>query len=175
MADAWQVARSSKHCAKTGEEIPPETPYYSALIETDSGLDRLDYTAEAWPEIDKTDFFSYWKNKGWSQKEDKKHPIDYERLLSFFDALENAEDRFKRLLRYVVSLVLVRKRKLRLDDMIRTDEGEDKLSLFDRRDGGKNVTVISPEASREELEQAQEKLNQLFDCDFEEQQDSKEY
>lgn len=171
MADAWQFARSSKICAKTGVEIPPETPYYSGLIETDTGLERLDYTAETWPEIDKSEFFSYWKNKGWSSRADKKPPIDYERLLSFFDALDGAEDRFKRLLRYVVALVLVRKRKLRLDDMSRTDQGDDKLMLFDRRDGGRNVAIISPEASREELDQAQEKLNQLFDCDFEEQSD----
>lgn len=171
MADPWQVARSTKVCAKTGEEIPAETTYYSALIETDTGLDRFDYAAESWPEIDKSEFFSYWKNKGWSPRADKKPPIDYERLLSFFDALDGTEDRFKRLLRYVVALVLVRKRKLRLDDMGRTEQGEDKLTLFDRRDGGKPVTVISPEASREELEQAQEKLNQLFDCDFDEQRD----
>lgn len=170
MAEAWNVARSTRTCAQSGEVIPPETPYYSALLETDNGFDRRDYSAESWPEIDRAEFFSFWKNKGYSPKADKKPPVDYERLLSFFDALAGAEERSKRLLRYVVALVLVRRRKLRLDDMGRTEQGEDRLVLFDRRDGGKTVEVLSPEATREELSETQEKLNRLFDCEFDGQE-----
>lgn len=169
MADMWHVARSTRACASTGVEIPPETPYYSALLETDDGFERKDFAAAAWPGVDRAEFFSYWKNKGYSPRADKRPAVDYERLLSFFDALDGTEDRSKRLLRYVVALVLVRRRKLRLDDMTRTDDGEDRLVLHDRRDGGKTVVVASPEATREELEQTQEKLNALFDCDVEDQ------
>lgn len=172
MADMWHVARSTRTCASTGVEIPPETPYYSALLETDDGFERKDFAAEAWPEADKAEFFSYWKNKGYSPRTDKRPPVDYERLLSFFDALDGTEDRSKRLFRYVVALVLVRRRKLRLDDMSRTDDGEDRLVLYDRRGDGKTVTVTSPEATREELEQAQEKLNSLFECDVEDHGES---
>lgn len=169
MADVWHVARSTRTCAKTGAEIPPDTAYYSALTETDEGFDRKDFSSESWPGVDTAEFFSYWKNKGYSPRADRKPPVDYERLLSFFDALNGAAEKPKQLLRYVVALVLARKRKLRLDDMSRTPDGEDRLVLFDRRDGGKTVELVSPAATREELLATQEKLNQLFDCDFEEQ------
>lgn len=170
MADVWQVARSTRTCASTGDEIPPETPYYSALLETDAGFERKDYSSSAWPGVDKSDFFSYWHGKGYSPKGDKRPPVDYERLLSVFDALADTDDRQKRLLRYVLALVLVRRRKLRLDDMSRTETGEDRLVLFDRRDGGKTLEITAPEAKRDELEQAQLTLNELFDGDIEEQE-----
>ncbi len=165
MADVWHIARSTRACAATGAEIPPEVPYYSALLDDDEGFTRRDYSAEAWPDVDKSGFFSYWRNKGYSPRTDKRPPVDYDRLLEFFDALEGSDNPERRLLRYVLALVLVRRRRLRLDDMARTDAG-DRLVVHDRRGGGKTLEILSPEASREDLEQAQEKLNQLFDADF---------
>lgn len=166
MADAWHIARSTRTCARSGEEIPPEVPYYSALLDNDEGFERRDFSAEAWPEVDKTEFFSYWKNKGYAPRGSKRPPVDYDRLLDFFDALEGGDNRDKQLLRYVLALVLARRRRLRLDDMGRTEQG-DRLVVFDKRNGGKTLEILSPESTREDLEKAQEKLNQLFEADFE--------
>lgn len=166
MAEAWHIARSTRTCAVTGEEIPPEIPYYSAILEAEEeGWTRRDYSAGAWPAVEKTEFFSYWKNKGYSARRDKRPPVDYDRVLDFFDALEGAEERGKRLLRYVIALVLVRRRRLRLDDMGRTEKGEDRLLVYDRRREGV-LEILSPEATREDLAKTQEQLNYLFDSDF---------
>lgn len=164
MAEAWRIARSSRNCAATGAAIPTGEPFYSALVDKDDSFERVDYSAIAWPEVDKESFFSYWKNKGGAETEDKAPPVDYDRLLSFFDSLEGATEAPRRLLRYVLALVLARRRRLRLDDMGRTGDG-DRLVVFDRR-SGKTLEIVSPEATREELEKAQEKLNQLFECDL---------
>ncbi len=166
MADAWNVARSTRTCALSGNEIPPETPYYSALIDTDAGLERRDYTAESWPEVETGAFFSYWKNKGYSPHQSKRPPVDWERVLAVFDRLADATDKEKQLLRYVLALILVRRRRLRLDDMGQTD-GCDRLVLWDRRDGGRVVEVTSPAATKEELDETQARLNDLFDADIE--------
>ncbi len=166
MADVWHIARSTRACAASGAEIPPEVPYYSALTDDDDGFTRRDFSAEAWPDVDKAGFFSYWKNKGYSPRTDKRPPVDYDRLLDFFDALEGSDAPEKRLLRYVLALILVRRRRLRLDDMSRTDDGCDRLVAHDRRNGGKTLEILCPEASRGDLEKAQEKLNELFEADF---------
>ena len=165
MAEAWHIARSTRTCAGSGEAIPPGTPFYSALIEGDESFERKDFRVEAWPEVDSSAFFSYWKNKGSEAKEEKKQTVDYERLLAFFDGLEHAEEPQKRLFRYVLALILVRKRRLRLDDMGRTEDG-DRLVVYDRR-GEKTLEIVAPEASREELAAVQNKLNELFECDIE--------
>lgn len=164
MAEAWHIGRCTRTCAGSGRPIEPGQPFYSALIDKDDSFERRDYSADVWAEVDKGEFFSYWKNKG-LQTADRTPPMDYDRLLAFFDGLEGAEEPGKRLFRYVLALVLVRRRRLRLDDMSRTPEG-DRLVVWDRRNGGRTLEILAPEAGREELEKTQEKLNELFDCDF---------
>ncbi len=165
MAEAWHIARSTRTCAGSGESIPAGAPFFSALIESSETFERRDYSAEAWPEVDKAGFFSYWKNKGGEIREEKKQAVDYERLLAFFDGLENAEEPQKRLFRYVLALILVRRRKLRLEDAGRTEDG-DRLLVYDRRTE-KTLEIIAPAASHEELAAVQAKLNELFEGDVE--------
>ena len=172
MAEAWHIARSTRKCALSGEAIPAGAIFFSALVEGDESFERRDYLPEAWTEVDKAAFFSYWKNKGREAGEERKQAVDYDRLLAFYDGLEGAEEPGKRLFRYVLALILVRRRRLRLDDMGRTAEG-DRLVVHDRRTG--NATeLLAPEASREELEAVQTKLNELFECDVEEDAGSAE-
>ncbi len=163
MAEAWHIARSTRKCAVSGEPIPQGAPFFSALIEGDESFERKDYLAAAWDGVDKTPFFSYWKNKGGDAGEEKKQPVDYGRLLAFYDSLEGAEEAPKRLFRYVLALILVRRRRLRLEDAGRTETG-DRLVVYDRR-SEKTAEILAPEASKEELDAVQAKLNELFDGD----------
>jgi hypothetical protein len=163
MADAWHIGRSSRTCAHSGESIDATQPFFSALAEKDDGFSRLDFTIDSWPDVEKSDFLAFWKNKGGAHDAEKKPGLDYDRLLAFFDSLEQHDEPRHRLFRYVLALVLSRRRILRLDDLSRTDEGE-RIVVYDRRIR-KTMEIISPEATREELERVQERLNQLFDGD----------
>ncbi len=166
MAEAWHIGRRTRTCAGSGEPIPAGTVFYSALVEGDESFERKDFLPDAWPLVDKSAFFSYWKNKGGEDRAEKRQSVDYERLLAFFDTLDGAEDRQKKLFRYVLALILVRRRRLRLEGAARVPEG-DKLTVYDRRTE-KTLDILSPEASREELAAVQAKLNDLFDGDVEE-------
>jgi hypothetical protein len=166
MAENWRIPRRTRVCARSGLALDLAKPFFSALIERNDSFERLDFSSEAWPEVEKEPFHSYWRNKGREEDPNRRRPVDFERLRAFFDSLEGTKTRGSRLLRYVLALILARRRKLRLDDMARTADG-DRLLLHDGRGGGRDLEVIAPEATREELESAQEKLNRLFDCDFE--------
>lgn len=166
MAEEWRISRGSKACAATGEAIEAGEPFYSALVEDGDGFRRRDFSAAAWPGVDKTSFFSYWKTKGWNPKDGDKAPVvDYQRLLSFFDDLAGAEEPHRRLFRYVVALMLSRRRILRLDAVEKKPDG-DFLLLHDRR-GPATVEVFAPEATTEHLRDVQDRLNKLFDLENE--------
>lgn len=165
MAEAWRIARRSRTCARTGAAIEADQVFYSALLENGDEFAREDYTAEAWPEVDKGRFFSYWKNKPVAEAGNGKAKVDYERLLSFFDSLDGAVEPGRRLFRYVLALMLVRRRILRLDGTARTEEG-DRLILWDRRITGA-LDVEAPEATPEQVAATQDKLNELFDYELE--------
>ena len=167
MAEEWRIAKRSRTCAHSGAAIETGRPFYSALIETGDLFERRDFSIDAWPEVDKTAFFSHWKNKG--GEPEKRPPVDFDRLLSFFDRLEGEEGREKRLLRYVLALVLARRRRLRLDDMSKTADG-DRLVARDRRTG-REIIILSPNATSEELAEAEERLGRLFEGDFDENAD----
>lgn len=165
MAEAWRIARRSRTCAHTGVAIEADHVFYSALLEDGEEFAREDYTLEAWPEVDKGRFFSYWKNKPVADAGGGKAKVDYERLLAFFDSLDGAAEPGRRLFRYVLALMLVRRRILRLDGAARTEEG-DKLVLWDRRVTSA-LEVEAPEATPEQIAATQDKLNNLFDYELE--------
>ena len=165
MSSDWNIRRSSRICSLTGQAIEPGTVFFSALREENDRFAREDFSEAAWPEVDKTAFFSYWKSKAPEKdQENTAFAIDIEQVLIFFDRLEAEKSREKQLFRYVIALILARKRVLRLDDIKKTEQG-DYLLLYDKRIA-KAIEVFSPDASREEVDSLQQELNLLFETDF---------
>ena len=88
--------------------------------------------------------------------------IDVEAFYTFFRALEDNEERNKQIFRYIVALLLIRKRILRLDK-IEDHANGDLLHLFDHR-LKMPLTLPAPEVSPEELLEAENALNEIFEC-----------
>ena len=166
MPEEWRISRSSRICSASGTPIEAGETYYSALEEGGETFQRRDFSQAAWPEVDKSGFFSYWKSKGRNLDDgEKRRPIDYARVLAFFDELADAEEPHRRLFRYVVALILARRRVLRIESLNKTPEG-DRLELYDRR-GPRTFEILAPEADPAELQAIQEQLNELFDLEDE--------
>lgn len=160
----WDVGRSQRRCTGTGNELKEGDIYYSALREQGDSFVREDYSTNAWNEIDTNHFFSFWRTRVPTQEEQKqkKLVVDIEAFYTFFRNLEKEEAPQRRLFRYLIALLLVRKRVLRLDEIERHDDGET-LQLYDNREKTA-CQVFAPPATPEHLAQAQEELNQIFDC-----------
>lgn len=159
----WQVGKSTHQCARSGRLLVVGETYYSALVEEGEGFARLDLSQESWPEEDRAVFFSYWKTKVQAPEDvQKKLVIDVEAFYTFFLNLMEVEDGSKALFRYLVALILVRKRILRLDEIAKSPEG-DQLIIYDRRTE-KVLAIDCPEVTEDRLEEAQEQLNQIFEC-----------
>lgn len=159
----WQVTKPTHHCARLERALEVGETYYSGLLEEGDSFVRLDFSVDAWQEEDKTPFFSYWKTRVQSQEEKKKKlVIDAEAFYTFFLNLLECEEESKQLFRYLVALILVRKRILRLDEIEKGPEG-DSLMVYDRRTE-KTYTITCPEATEERLEEAQGQLNEIFEC-----------
>lgn len=166
----WQVGKNSRVCSASGREIDVGEEHYSALIESPEGFIRQDFSVDAWGDVDKSGFFSFWKTRAHEKDEKKKRlVIDTEAFYTFFCSLMETEEEDKILFRYLVSLILTRKRILRLDDIQKTPDG-DVLVLYDRRTET-TVRVDCPEVTQDELAEAQETLNQIFECQIDSAED----
>lgn len=113
----WNVTRSQRECAATGAPLEEGAEHYSALREEGDLFVREDYALEAWPTVDKAPFFSYWRTQvpPPSDGKRKRLAIDVEAFYTFFQQLEGATEPRRRLFRYLVALMLIRKRVLRLE------------------------------------------------------------
>jgi hypothetical protein len=159
----WEVAKSSRKCCLTGNPIAVGETYYSALVEEGDTFVRRDYCVGAWEQVDPVEFFSYWKTRYQPEEEkEKKFVIDIEAFYTFFTRLAGATEPTRQLFRYVIALILVRKRALRLDEIEKAPDGEF-LRLHDRRaDETLRVPTCAP--TPDQLVQVQESLNQIFEC-----------
>jgi hypothetical protein len=154
----YEIQRCTKRCHATEQELKPGDAYYSVLLVEDGELCRHDYSLEAWHgPPDGT--VGWWKAEIPSAKSKKKHWAPNDVMLQFFDELENQQD--KQDVRYVLSLLLVRRRVMRHEDTERDHTGREVLVLHcPRRDQTYRLRAVLPDDAR--VEEIQNELAQLL-------------
>lgn len=103
-----------KTCAATGKDLVPGTVCHSAVVERDGQLMRLDYSAEGW-QGPPPDAIGSWKCLVPQPASTSVQALDPEALMRCFEQLSEdsnpSQDRF----RYVLALLLLKKRRLKLE------------------------------------------------------------
>ena len=108
----FEVQRCTRRCAATDRALEPGDDCYSVLEVQGADVIRKDFCREAWSGVPEN-AFGWWKSRvpEPTAKKIKLAPNDV--LLELFDQL--ADNRSKQDLRYVLALLLVRRRVLRVD------------------------------------------------------------
>jgi hypothetical protein len=123
----YQLKPIGKTCAQTGEKLVPGDVCYSALVAKGNEWERLDFSRNAW-KGPPAGALGYWKCTVPAQLENKRRALDPDALLRQFEQLcedaSPARDKF----RYVLALLLVQRRRLRITGT-RTDGGISFLEL----------------------------------------------
>ncbi|GAH47382.1 unnamed protein product, partial [marine sediment metagenome] len=112
--DEWEIDKPLGQCWGTGKKIEYGEEYFAALVETKEGLQRRDFCADYWQEK-KPDVFCYWKTKLPHPDRKKQIFVDDEMLMAFFERLEGEREQEKINFRFVLALILMRKRRLKYD------------------------------------------------------------
>lgn len=154
----YEVQRFTRHCAATGRELQPGEAFYSVLIAEGPQMRRLDYSAEAWqgppPEA-----IAWWKSHVPGKHTRTPAWAPNEVLLQYFEELEEQPSEWDK--RYILGLLLIRRRVLRLEDTLRDGKGQEVLLLScPRRETTYRVLVLPPDPSRTTV--IQEELTQLL-------------
>jgi hypothetical protein len=153
----YAIERSAKCCAATGREFAPGEWFYSVLIGQGDELKRCDYSAQAW-QGPPPGTIGWWKSQMPDQNVRRSAWAPNEVLLGFFDELAAQPD--KQDMRYVLALLLVRRRVMRMEEEQRDESGQERLLLYcPRRDAEYTVPAVPPDAQRtEEIQQVLAKL-----------------
>ncbi len=154
----YEIQRCTRCCAKTGRELEPGEDFYSVLIAEGADLKRLDYSAEAW-EGPPDGVVGWWKSQMPGPTVKRMHWAPNDVMLHFFERLETQPD--KQDMRYVLALLLVRRRVMRQEDQEHDEQGREVLVLYcPRREATYRVPVVTPGQSR--IDEIQEELAKLL-------------
>jgi len=121
--DEWEIEKPLGQCYGTGKKIEYGEEYFAALVETDQGLQRRDFCAEYWQDKN-PDVFCYWKTRMPHPDQKKQIFVDDEMLMAFFDRLARETEQEKINFRFVLALILMRKRRLKYDSSKIEDDKE---------------------------------------------------
>ncbi len=154
----FDIQRCSRRCAATGRDLQPGDTYFSALVPEGGEVRRLDYSAEAWngpPE----NCLGWWQAAVPAANQQRMQWAPNDVLLEYFEQL--GEDAERRDLRYLLTLLLIRRRLLRLEGHEHNEQGEEIAVLYcPRNEQQYQVPVVMPENER--LPLIQQELAQLL-------------
>lgn len=160
----YAIQPLSLRCAQTGRELKPGEVYYSVLSESPGGFVRTDYCAEAWagpPE----GAVGFWRSVVSQGVKERRAPIDDSVLRECFVRLADADDPYKRSFRFILALLLLRRKALKLLGSTR-DAGIDYLLLREPATGVEH-RVIDPSLSDEQLAAMQTEVEKVLQSTLE--------
>src|SRR5262245_38299664 len=151
----YQIQANSRRCTVTGRELRPGEKFFTALFDEGGQFLRKDYSSEAW-QGPPPGAFSFWSGRVPAQEEARKPRIDDDLLLDCFQRLEGQTDPGRVQFRYVVALLLMRRKKLKFEEA-RTAGDQETLGLRCVRTGTK-YQVVNPRLTEGQMAAVQDEV-----------------
>lgn len=158
----YQIQENTRRCTTTGRELRPGERYYSVLMDEGGKFLRKDFSGEAWqgpPE----GTFSFWAGKIPTREENRRPRIDDDLLVDCCRRLEGETEPSRINFRYVVALLLMRRKRLRFEES-RLEDDREILCLRCTRSRDL-FHVVNPRLTEEEMLAVQEEVGKVLGWD----------
>jgi hypothetical protein len=151
----YQIQPPTRRCTLTGQELLPGARFFSVLLEKDGKLVRQDFSVEAW-QGPPAGAFSFWAGRIPAQEQARRVIIDDDMLIDCLQRMGGQAEPAKLNFRYVVALLLMRRKRLKFDQ-VRTDGGQEFLQLRCVKTGTK-YDVLNPRLTDQEMAEVQDEV-----------------
>ena len=129
----YQIQPNSRRCAVTGRELQVGERFFSVLVEEERRFVRKDYSKEAW-QGPPQGAVSFWTGHVLAVNEKAKPRFDDDLLDDCFQRLEGQTEPSRVNFRYVVALLLMRRRRFHFENSV-MEAGIEKMILRCLRTG----------------------------------------
>lgn len=157
--DEWAINKPVGQCHGTGRKIEYGEEYFGALVQTEEGLQRRDFCADYW-ESQKPQTFCHWKTRLPQPGQKKQLFVDDQMLMAFFERLEQETEPQKVNFRFVLALILMRKRILKYEDT-RTD-GDKEIWVLRTVGDRQHVEVVNPHLDEAQIEELSSQIGEIL-------------
>jgi hypothetical protein len=156
----FSLARPRGVCAATNEPIQPDEHFVTALRETPLGFERLDIKLSAWDAYDRTDIVAFWKMTMPKAEAKRKLLVDDNVLCDLLERLQDVESVEKQCFRFVLALILMRKRLV----IYENTRVENDKEIWTMRLKGKEQSfdLIDPKPTDEQIAAVKDQFGQIL-------------
>ncbi|HMC66167.1 MAG TPA: hypothetical protein VKI65_14620 [Gemmataceae bacterium] len=155
----YEIQTNTRRCAATGRELRPGERVYTVLVERDGRFIRQDYSSEAWQGTP-ANAFGFWAGVVPAEGERRRLRVDDDLLIDCFERLEGESEPSRVNFRYVVALLLMRRRRLKFEEAA-TEGDQDVLYLRCPRTQSKH-RVVNPRLTDDEMNAVQEEVFKIL-------------
>lgn len=160
MAVEFDIQPLTRKCAITGRELAVGERYHGVLLDKDGKLRRVDYSAEAWDNAPPA-AVAHWIGKIPAADKPKKPIFHDNLLLDCFQHLSESTAIDRLQLRYVIGLLLMRRKRFKFEDSRKQPNGQTVMILQDAKNGARHE-VVDPRLSSQEIEMVQDEVFRLM-------------
>lgn len=162
MSHQYPIQAHTRICAATGRALHAGDKYFSVVLDQDGQLIRRDYAADAWPGAP-PDAVAFWTGRVPAVNQKRRLSFDEDLLMECFERLADDADASRTRFRYVVALLLLRRKRLRFEDVHR-DQGQEHLQLRCAKSGA-TFEVLDPRLAEADINTVQEEVFKLLGWD----------
>ncbi len=163
MAREYDIAGASGLCRGCGRELAAGEEFVAVLLDGGQEFRREDFCAACWQSRpdERAEVFSIWRSRVPPPAEPKKKVVDAELLVEFFNKLEGHEEPLKVNSRFVLALMLMRKKLLAYEGSSTDEAGREVWTMRFKHDHTQ-VEVLRPRLSEEEVAAVSSQLGAIF-------------
>lgn len=159
----YDVQRPTGVCAATGRKLEEGEAIYTVLFEEGETFGREDYSLDGWKGAPKKSF-CHFRSRVPVKTKRRRLFIDDEGLIAFFLRLADEPETLRVQFRFVLALLLMRKRLLKYEDARRTDDGETWRMIL-TRDQSRHL-VLNPNLTDDQIEGVSKQLTAVLHGDM---------
>lgn len=158
----FSLARPGGTCAVTGAAIAPEEPFMAALREKADAFERLDVKLDAWPDFPRDDIVAFWRaTMPKANAKRKQFAIDDAGLCDLLERLEGVDVHAKQCFRFVLALILMRKRLVTYDGS-RFEGNAEIWSIRIRGRVDQTFNLVDPKPTEEQIAAVSTQLGEIL-------------
>ena len=154
----YKIGKSGKACSSCATTFSPETSFHSALFEEEADWRREDFCTDCWG-VGREGVFSHWLARI-PPSVQKKPTFDQDRVLTLFAQVSDEESPTRARLRYLLALMLVRKRVFKF-----VGSATNGIRVLHVASDEEHL-VEDPGLTAAEIEGARDELGRLLDLDL---------
>ena len=160
----YSIAKAEGKCHVCGRAIAPGEKLLAVLRETPAAMERWDVCSECWGGFDKAGLLGFWQTTMHPPTAKRKVFVDDDVLCELFGRLAEAEESAKVNFRFVLGLILMRKRRI-VYESTRQEGGKEIWSMrFKGREDLMDLT--NPRLDEQQVGEVSLQLGEILNGDL---------